>query len=284
MSIPIPSPTPSTHFYFPVTLAPIYTVVEGQQRVDSTYSAIVRTDHSRVLGICRTGSYHLLSNEEAYTGLEDALRESALDLEGMQVQDAISHYGGLCVRTYTFPAHSRSVARVGDIVSLRLQCVNSFNLASSFIIHINALRLACTNGMVMPTKALTRITLRHSRRLDIPAMGRGLGETLSVFEEQAHQWRQWAAIRITDAEVDRLLHALPHLNPKLEERLRTQFVRESEDLGNSLYAFFTALTHYATHAEVKASAQANQAGVVLQRENRIRAVLNSPTWRQLAKV
>ncbi len=123
MGLPIPH-SQTSNFYFPVQLAPIQAQVDERQ-VPANYQAIVRTDTHQVLGICRTGSYQPLANAEAFTSLEESLLASALDVTGMQVQDALSYDGGISIRTYTFPAHSQTI-RVGDIVSLRLKCVNSF--------------------------------------------------------------------------------------------------------------------------------------------------------------
>ncbi len=286
MNLPIPTPEKSRfsspNFFFPVKLAPVDIRVEDRL-VKSPFSAIVRTDtdNDQVLGICRTGSYKLISNQEAFSAIDRSLQQSTLDLNGLQVQDTMAYNGAVSIRTMTFPEHHRSVARVNDIVELRLQCINSFNLAASFMVNITALRLVCRNGLVVPHGSM-KLVMRHTNRLDIDALAQGLSGTLEVFETQVQHWRKWSNIPITQSDVDRVLKTFPQINPKLSDRLTALYQIEVQELGENLYSLFNALTFHATHDDVKASATANKASIILQRENKVRAVLNSSAWRHLA--
>ncbi len=284
MNLPIPTPeqshVSSPNFYFPVKLAPVKALVKNRS-VKSHYSAIVRTDTDQVLGICRTRRYKLISNEEAFSAIDRSLQQSTLDLNGLQVQDTMAYHGAVSIRTYSLPEYHRSVAKVGDVVELRLQCINSFNLAASFMVNITALRLVCRNGLVIPHGSM-KLAMRHTNRLDIDALAQGLSQTLEVFDHQVKHWRKWSTIPITESDVDRVLKTFPQINPKLHQRLKSLYQTEVAELGETLYALLNALTFYASHEEVRTSASANKASIILQRENKVRAVINTPTWRHLA--
>lgn len=275
---PVSSPAP-VDLCFPVAMVPAAALLH-EATLASNYQAVVRTDTHEVLGIHGPG-YRLLRNEEALSAFDAALRRSPLHLEGMHCQDELSHSGARAYRTYTFPAHSVAIGRANDLTHLKLMVSNSYDGSLAFTSKLGAYRLLCSNGMVIGTTFL-HAAVRHTRWLSVDSVIQRLTKAVELFHDQARQWRAWSHLPITEEAVRQVFQHLPGLNPKLEEHLFTTYQVEAEILGPSLWALFNSLTHWSTHAPVRHASQGNLASIRQERENRVKAVIESEPFRRLA--
>lgn len=270
--------SPGDNVYFPVKLVPVKAEFDDEY-LPSDFRAVVRTDTNQVLGI-HGPDYKLITNYEAFDAFDTALSRSALDLDGMTIKDELSYGGARTIRTYVFPNHAVNIGRVGDIVNLQLRVVNSYDGSTAFSTLLGGYRLVCTNGLVIG-KTFTQNYARHTKGFSISSMLEGLNQTIDTYFDTADQWRRWATIGLTDFQVEEVLKTLPQTNDRLHERLLALYRIEKSEMGPSMWAFYNALTHYSTHEKMKSTSQANRASVILQREQRIRTVLNSEPWKRL---
>ena len=272
-------PFSTAGLFFKVRLVPIKADL-GYEYLRSDYQAVVRTDTHQILGV-HGADYKLVTNEEVFDAFDRALHRSVLNLDGMTVRDELSHQGARSIRTYIFPAHGVKIARVGDVVDLRLQVINSYDGSCAFSTLLGGYRLICTNGMVIG-KTFSQSYARHTQGFNLSFILERLNQTIDVYCENTDQWQHWSRITVTNGEVENVLKIFPQSNETLNERLLALYHEERQSLGPTLWALFNALTHFSTHEKVKSTAQANRPAITLQRENKVRTVLNSPEWRRLA--
>lgn len=275
----LPSP-PVVDFTFPVALVPAAALLSGPVTLPSAYQAVVRTDTQAVLGIHGPG-YRLLRNEDAFAAFDEAVQRSPLDLAGMQVRDELSHGGARAYRTYTFPGHGVAIGRANDLTHLQLMVSNSYDGALAFTSRLGAYRVLCSNGLVIGTTFL-HAAVRHTKGLSVDTVVQRLTQAVTLFHDQAQHWRAWSHAQVTEVAVREVIQQLPGLNPKLEEHLLGTYQEEALVLGPSLWALFNALTHWSTHAPVRARSRGNLASVRQDRESRVKTVLESAPFRRLA--
>ena len=270
-----PSPAAHADIYFPVTLRP----AELDGRTVPGFVAVQRQDTGEVFAFHREG-YRLISNADVFPAFEDALQRSGLDLDRMTVRDSLSHGGARTVRHYRFPAYQTEV-QVGDLVALQLKVVNSYDGSLAFSSLVSGHRLVCLNGMVVGDR-FAQTYGRHTKGFDIAHAVSQLQQALTVFEHTVARWQHWTQRVITDADAESIFTALPQSHERLVLRLMGYWHRERRELGPTVWALFNAATYWSTHQPIRPSSQANQATVVLQREARVRTLLNSPVFQQLA--
>jgi hypothetical protein len=75
---------------------------------------------------------------------------------------------------------------------------------------------------------------------------------------------------------------MPGTNPKRLERLQSGWETESAAVGRTVWALYNALTHWSSHAPVRARSAANRAAIVLAREALVARTLATDAFRQLA--
>jgi hypothetical protein len=275
VAVSAPSVPADAGIFFPVALRPV--VVDD--RVVPGYVAVQREDTGQVLAFHREG-YRLITNDEVFPAFEEALQQSNLHLSDMTVSDAVTHGGARTVRQYRFPIHQAEI-QVGDLVSLQLKVVNSYDGALAFSSLVSGHRLACLNGMVVSDQ-YAQTYGRHTKGFDIDDAVAKLTQVMAVFETQAARWRQWTTRMLSDEEALTVFATLPQSNDGLLTRLMTYWQQEKDALGNTVWALFNAVTYWSTHQTVRQSSQGNLATIVLQRESQVRALLNSSAFRRLA--
>ena len=256
--------------YFPVSMAPIEAVVDGERIYGEDFRAVVREDTGQVLAVHKTG-YKLVKNADIYPAFEDALKRSQLDLNGMYYEDDVSYNGGRCMRSYFFPEHRVEIAP-NDLVDLQLRVINSYDGSSAFQALVGAYRLLCSNGMVIGQK-FSQTFGKHTQGLDINTVVRKVGNAIDVYCSQADVWSRWTKTALSDEQAIRIIDEMPNMNDKLRDHLLLLWQVEKGKLGNTKWALFNALTYWSTHTSVKQSSSANAGALVLQRETQVRRVM-----------
>jgi hypothetical protein len=74
------------------------------------------------------------------------------------------------------------------------------------------------------------------------------------------------------------------VNEKRLNWLIERFREERPELGETMWAAYNALTHYATHLPMTQERNANREMTQTKRNNEVRAVIASPSWQYLEGV
>jgi Domain of unknown function (DUF932) len=271
----VPDHSDAASIYFPVALRDVH--VNG--RTVDGYRAVVREDTGEVLGIHGDG-YKLVPNRQVFPAFEDALSCSELNLSGMTVSDAVSHGGAKTARTYRFPEH-RCLIDDQDSVDLQLRVVNSYDGSMAFSCLVGGFRLLCSNGMVIG-QSFAQSYGRHTRGLDISGMIIKMENALLLYLDQSSQWRRWAGREIGHDDASRVFSKIPGMNERLHKKLMAYWHKERQMLGPTLWALYNAATYWSTHEAVRRSSSGNRQAIVLQREQRVRSMINGPAFSKLA--
>jgi len=157
-----------TNYNFPVELQPIYL---GSKKEISNRKAVVRTDTEAVLGVV-SNEYELVRHATVI----DAFREAGKKYD-IQEKVSLAQNGAYLFYQMTFPKVEAEVTK-GDIVRMQMVARNSYNSMSSLQIVFGALRLVCTNGMVLGTKFM-QFFYRHIGEVG----GLNSEVTLSLYRE-----------------------------------------------------------------------------------------------------
>lgn len=236
----------------------------------SDHKAIVRPDTGEVLAIHGSG-YNLTPNEAILTQFVKALETSGLDLSGAVVQAQHSHAGARMFAKVRLPAHQVDIGG-GDLVDLQMSVINSYDGWTAFKSIFGGFRLLCSNGMVIGQKMWQGYG-RHTQGLDITASAQKLERVGSQYLETASVWEKWSRAPIT---IDQMAEVIQAVTPveKTRTMLEEQFMRETVELGSTVWAGYNALTHWSTHTVSNRNNASNVAAAAqFQREEQVRKVL-----------
>lgn len=275
-----------TGIYFPVNAYPLQEVLDpAKHLIAPDQQVIVREDNNKILHVPKS-RFHLLKNEDIFPMLDEAIKQSTIDMSGMQIKDTMAYGGGLTVRSYTFPAHVAEPV-VGDITQLKMDVINSYNGGSQFKAHIGGMRLACLNGMVLPTGQLNLIGARHTKGLGVklPEIVQKMIKALEIFNATTESWKLFSQTEISDVDATRIIQSMPQLNEKLEHRLRALWLDHKEEMGPTMWALYNTLTYWSTHEDIRSSSEGNTPAIILDRESKIERIIGGQVWRDtLARV
>lgn len=276
-----PSMISNANLFFPVSIHPIQAVKGGSTygRLNNVFQAVVRDDTEEIIAV-HGDRFRLTKNEEIFPRFDNVIRASGLITDNLAIKDQISHNGARAIRTYTFNDHKVEIAK-GDVVALELKVINSYDGAFAFQTLLGALRLVCTNGLVIG-QTFSRSYGKHTSGLDIDAAVARTRGALDIYLQNTQMWQEWTTTKIDDNTAIALINRMPNINDKLAHQIFGYWETEKVELGSTLWALFNALTYWSTHADVRASSIANAPTIVLDREARVRRVVTHPEWHALA--
>jgi len=230
------------------------------------YKAIVRTDTMEVLGV-HSAKYKLVTNDEVFTKLDNALLSSGLDLTGRYDEDILDFNGARTVRTVTLPEHKVKVA--GDDISLQIRTTNSYDASLRFDMILGGIRWACTNGMVSGD-LLSRSRHKHTQGLDVDAIIARLKMAAVSFHENQYTWQRWAQKPVSMEQLLTLAEGMT-TSKTAHDHLVTLFYRYSQEMGYTAWAAYNAITDWSTHTV--GMKDTRQGTSLLEREAKVRSVL-----------
>lgn len=118
--------------------------------------AVIRTDTNEPLGII-SDKYQLVHHKTVIDSFRQALVQTNTDLE----EDiALSLNGAYLNAKYTFSKYKDEILK-GDYVSMQIYLENSYDTTTSIKFVLGALRLACTNGLIV-TERVMSFSQRHT--------------------------------------------------------------------------------------------------------------------------
>jgi len=210
--------------------------VDGGEEIPDR-KAVVRTDSGKVLGIVGN-SYtpiHHRTVIETFDSME-FLKRKRIDVcrDGSVMFAQYDIGNGQALQT--------EVA-VGDVVSFGLRAFNSFNLQFGVGFELNANRLVCTNGLVVP-KAMARLSMRHFRNISTDGFEDVIKEKMKEFGPTIEIWRNWMKIKPSESRVEQFFKDV-NIGQRLGKQLWNEAIDETKKLG--VWGLYNTFTKYVTH-------------------------------------
>lgn len=237
------------------------------------FMATTRDDglgNRQMLGIVGR-DYHVVPMRDVVSGAEEGLRAAlgAAKVDSAKVRDKVAYGGARVYREYTIPTGDRIIQNPnskhpGTTVAFKVQIANSYDGSSTVSVASGTIDLICTNGM-MGFVATDRSAVRHSKT----ALGfdweRVVKHAFAAFRVDVEMAQEWANTDVTEAQARARLERLK-IGPRSLEQLLGQFKVEAENRGSSLWALASAITHDATHGQMRKTGQDHAATTQMERE------------------
>lgn len=247
-------------------------------------------------------SYQLVPHQDMLAAQSRQLADSQLAGQRVQVVDRLFEAGKKAHRTIYFQDMKADVkSRAGsDSVVPRLDVFNSIDMSWAFQVFSGAYRDLCRNTLVFGGQKAYHQKKKHTRNLDTASLTGKAMLSLDMFTNQRELMDSWAATGLSERQFRDILEgsicqrpARPSdteeketVNKGLLDYLLYQYREETEELGETLWAGYNALTHWATHTLETPRAKKTQKShdVTRQRNDRVRDVLASDAWQVLEGV
>jgi hypothetical protein len=257
-----------------------------------THKAIIRTtpegDSVRVLDVVGSG-YKLIHNKELFAAVENTMRKQipASDLQGVQIKDRVAGWGRMCYREYVFPKIRCNLgSRARSDIAFRIIVQNGYG-GSALRSHSGAIDFFCTNGMI--TGDYHSTYNKHTSGLVLSGIDATIERAIESFATNQTRWGKWTETPVKHQAAMDLFKELAS-SAKLQDNLAAQYLHERDARGDNLWAVYSTLTYYASHAEgdfkLRASTtdQDSAASTMLGRELRVAQWTATPAWKKLEAV
>jgi len=203
--------------------------------VVSGKKAIVRQDTHRCLGIVSNRYKPTLHADviNLFDGIKSINRERVITAKG----------GAIMFADYGFTSkvkHNSAEVKKGDLVDFKLRAFNSYDKSMELGFEIRAMRLVCTNGLVIP-KAVSRIGQRHIGDYDIKQVSENIFGKLEDLSSVVDRWRIWNTIRNTkETTFGFLQHA------SVRDRMKKEILDDCLRAKN-IWDLYNVFTHFTSH-------------------------------------
>lgn len=253
--------------------------VEGYRRVVNCDEG----DGGATLAIHSDG-YKLVPYEDGFGALEDALRGSTLNLDGMQVATDYANKGLRVFRQYLLPAHQVQV-REGVTTALRFVMFNGYDGLTGFSGRTGAYNFVCANTSIVGTD-YAGFRMRHTDGLTEKSIKDAVAKLVAGAEKQVDQmrrWVDWPKIPVTDMQAIEVCKAMPRASTALTDRLFRSYAeaRDNDPTqgGANAWCLFNVLTAWATHGTAGEDAPSAQRRA--EREEAVAATIEAPPFQRL---
>ena len=258
-------------------------------------------------------SYQLVDHSLAF--LEQAksiLENPSLPHDNFTVVDRIFDEGRRATRAVYFNDLTFDIDGRGEGITARADIINSVDMSWAFQVFSGAYRDYCRNTMVFGGQKAYHQKRKHTSNLSVSAMIAKSTLGLGMFHAHRDQMQKWRTIELDRSQWVEVLENTvckkggeasqlstdknTRVNGRLLDYLNHRFQEEQRELGPTLWGAYNALTHWATHVdetwerenddgtitELSTSrGSSNPHRVRLQREAKVRTVLESPQWQSL---
>ena len=257
-----------------------------------------------------TKSYKLVDHALAFKEqAESILRNPSLPHENLTVVDRIFDEGRRATRAVYFNDLTFDIDGKGQGITARADIINSVDMSWAFQVFSGAYRDYCRNTCVFGGQKAYHQKRKHTSNLSVAAMIEKSTLGLGMFTSHRDQMDKWRTIDLDRSQWVEILEntickkggeaaALSvdkstRVNGRLLDYMNHRFNEEQRELGSTMWGAYNALTHWATHVDETWERQ-NDDGTVselttgreksnpyrirLQREAKVRNVLESPHW------
>jgi hypothetical protein len=229
-------------------------VMTGDGIVIKGKRAIV-SDSDKVLGIV-SDKYKVVTNHDVLLNMGLALEESGLDTTDFSVSAVVGYNGARAMVNLELPAHKIEVK--GDVSTLRVTVLNSYDGRWKFRAFAGALRMACMNGNVFHSTLAGAYSDFHTQRLDVEAGAAHLFKMAELFDKSQDWYNAMIERKVDREQLMRSLAIFLTGNSKVKDReaftalpttsrILDLFDMYSKEFGPNAYALYNALTDWVTH-------------------------------------
>lgn len=282
--------TEQSRILFPVKECPVSWQTGNLYTRARDYKAIVRDDLPRgpmLLNIVGSG-YKIVHNRELFSAVEDCMLNEMLPehFDGLRVTDKVAGWGRICLREYVFPAIKCRVTYGHSDIGFRIIVQNGYG-GSAIRIHSGAIDFYCSNGMIHGE--FVSAYRYHTSRLIIGNLANTVSSALLQFAAQQDVWKRWTETPVKVAGVAELFDAVS-TSTKMREGLLEQYEREADTRGKNVWAVYSTLTYYASHADGRFTLRKSVeeadtvASTMLTRELNVSKWLSTPEFKRLEAV
>jgi hypothetical protein len=246
-------------------------------------------------------SYALVPHDKLFAEQARQLGDSDLPTDNVTVLDRIYHHGKRVHRTVIFDDLDHVVTNRGgdqDRVRCRMDIFNSVDLSWAFQVFSGAYRNLCRNTLVFGGEKSYHQRKVHRGTLSPEAMIAKATNGLEMWHGQQDTMDRWRQTSLTERQFADILKGTIcykksaaadnderlAVNEKRLNWLIERFREERPELGETMWAAYNALTHYATHLPMTQERNANREMTQTKRNNEVRAVIASPSWQYLEGV
>lgn len=223
--------------------------------------------------------YKLLHNSELFPGIEQYIIETIDDeyLTRVTVKEHVSYSGRDCWREYIFsdltcPDHGQ--------VAFRLIVGNSYG-GMSVKLLAGSIDFFCTNGTVLGT--FDRHARRHTSGLSVAGLTQWVQGALDEFVAYGKRIQQYEHMYIDRTKEDSLFEHLVRKGVISEKRARViqpamhieRNARAGRDTRPNMWHLYSALTDWATHADVRDTGNDHRANTVFNRQQSVERVIHA---------
>ena len=244
--------------------------------------------------------YALISHDSLFEKQAALLAESPLPSDHVTVTDRIYGYGKRVHRTVVFhDLNTETRTRTGkvDRVECRMDIFNSVDLSWAFQVFSGAYRDLCRNSLVFGGQKSYHQRKIHKGHISVDAMISKASLGLDMWTNNRDQMEVWKNSHCSEFDLQRMLTATIcrkntraakndeklAINESKLNWLLERFNEETPELGNTLWAAYNALTHYATHLPGTQTRNANKELVATRRNDEVRDVIGSSFWQGLER-
>ena len=239
-----------TKYDFPIVLSPI----KAGSIIIPNKSAVIREDTNQPIGIV-SNKYGLLKHKDVIDSFREALKGKKFD----ERIDVVKN-GAQMLATYSFKNIQYEVTK-DDVVGLQFIAKNSYDRTKSFQLILGALRLVCTNGMVMGRQFFS-FTQKHIASgiasIEMSMLQEKIGILTNKFKDSIPVMQAMSKLKLEEPneglfdQKNLFAHSLMIPNYLLKEA-KESFYKDQE---KTVWGFYNSLTYAITHKMKKEKPQA----------------------------
>ena len=220
---------------FPTELRPIM-ICNGERIPDRM--AVVRTDTNMALGIVGK-DYKIVPHSAVIETFDrvDILSRKKVD---------VCKGGAVLMAQYELKEGKNILCadvKVGDTVSFGIRVFNSMNSLFGVGFELNALRLQCKNGLVVP-RAIAKLSFRHFQGLDVSRFTELIQEKTREIEPTVEIWKRWMEIKPSPERITEFFKDVD-VGKRLTKKLYKKAIESAQGAG--VWGLYQVFTHYITH-------------------------------------
>lgn len=239
------------------------------------YKALVKADEAKqpkTLAIVKN-SYKVVQNTELFPAVNELINNNLREdqTKDIRITDRSAYDGGICYREYIFP-NMQVLGRHNKPIAFRIIIKNSFG-RTALTMHYGAIDFYCTNGMILGD--FSSQYAKHTSGLHIKSFVANLSSATQNFNMFAERINDWMYIKVDPSDVELFLDNCTPMNDTLRHRLHELYHKYANKPthGHTVYSFYSALTHYASHTQVKETKNDHAAATRLNREDFVRKIV-----------
>jgi len=250
-----------------VTKQPISWGPQNKLQTAEGYKAIVDSDTGKVFSIV-SNDYKIITHQRAIEQIESIIAKNA-DLGSYDTKIDFFNDGGRMRCTFTFSRIAAEIEK-GDIINLQMHLSNSYDVTWPFTVTLGAIRLVCTNGLVVGKKTV-HIRKRHVYELDNLNIDQTIATAMKRFQKQSRKWMDLAQSPLYPTIYEKVMKTMK-FGKNATEEIRHQIDHNASGYDNdnfpvmSLWAFYNVLTWYITHKAISLNHR-------VEMENRLRTAM-----------